>query len=53
MTSGWLILLCGAGIVAGLVFAARRRRADANECGTVSDQWLAEQRTHDRHYSER
>jgi hypothetical protein len=37
----------------GLMVLASRHRVDMAELGTVSQQWLAEQRANDRHYSER
>ena len=54
MNVSWILLFVGVAVGAAAVrYAAWRRRIDTSDCGTVSDQWLAEQRTHDRHYSER
>jgi Tfp pilus assembly protein PilE len=35
------------------VFASWRQGIEMTELGTVSQNWLSEQRAHDRHYSER
>jgi hypothetical protein len=46
-------LLLGAGAMAVILLRSWRRRVEMAELGTVSEQWLAEQRANDRHYSER
>lgn len=56
MTAGsvvWIGLLLGAGAMAIIIFTSWRRRAEMADLGTVSEQWLAEQRANDRHYSAR
>ena len=53
MTVVWIGLLLGAGAMAVIIFMSWRRRVEMAERGTVSDQWLAEQRANDRHDSER
>jgi hypothetical protein len=44
-------LLLGAGAMAVIILRSWRRRVEMAELGTVSEQWLAEQRTNDRHES--
>jgi hypothetical protein len=46
-------LLLGAGAMAVIILRSWRRRVEIAELGTVSEQWLAEQRTNDRHESAR
>jgi lysylphosphatidylglycerol synthetase-like protein (DUF2156 family) len=43
----------GAGAVAVIILKSWRRRVEMAELGTVSEQWLAEQRANDRHESAR
>jgi len=49
-----MLLWIGLGVVAGVVLvallASRRTRIDYGQLGTMSDQWLAEQRANDRPY---
>lgn len=54
MTAVWLGILVF-GIVAVFIvgMASRRHRMGMAELGSVSEQWIAEQRANDRHYSER
>ena len=49
MTVVWIGLLLGAGAVAVIILTSWRRRVEMAELGTVSAQWLAEQRANDRH----
>ena len=49
MTVVWGLLL-GAGAMA-LIILRWSRRVEMAELGTVSEQWLAEQRANDGHYS--
>jgi hypothetical protein len=44
-------LLLGAGAIAVIILRSWRRRVEMAELGTVSEQWLAEQRTNGRHES--
>ena len=46
MTVVWGLLL-GAGAMAVIIFRSWRRRVEMAELGTVSEQWLAEQRAND------
>jgi hypothetical protein len=41
------------GAMAVIILRSWRRRVEMAELGTVSEQWLAEQRTNDRHESAR
>ena len=49
----WIGLLLGAGTTAVIILTSWRRRVEMAELGTVSEQWLAEQRANDRHDSPR
>jgi hypothetical protein len=49
----WIVLTLAAIVAAGIVFASWRRGIEMTELGTISQNWLSEQRAHDRHYSER
>src|SRR5687767_7793915 len=49
----WLVLIVAAVATALVVFASWRHGIEMTELGTVSQNWLSEQRAHDRHYSER
>ena len=51
MTVVGIGLLLGAGAMAVIILRSWRRRVEMAELGTVSEQWLAEQRTNDRHES--
>ena len=53
MNSFWiaLILIAAAAVIAMLT--TFRRRIDLAELGAVSEHWLSEQRSNERHYSER
>jgi hypothetical protein len=53
MTTLWIPILLGAALVAVVILARWRYRVEMAELGTVSENWLAEQRANDRHYSER
>ena len=53
MTAAWILLALGVGCVALIVLSAWRYRVDMAELGTVSTQWLAEQRSQDRDYPHR
>lgn len=53
MTTLWVPILLGAAAVVVLLLTRWRYRVEMAELGTVSEQWLAEQRANDRHYSER
>ena len=53
MTAIWLGLFLSGLVVAFVVAAARRHRVGMSDLGSVSEQWIAEQRANDRHYSER
>lgn len=53
MSTAWIILLLGIGCAIALALTSWRHRVDMAELGTVSQNWLSEQRAHDRHYSER
>jgi lysylphosphatidylglycerol synthetase-like protein (DUF2156 family) len=44
-------LLLGAGAMTVIILRSWRRRVEMAELGTVSEQWLAEQRANDGHYS--
>jgi hypothetical protein len=44
-------LLLGAGVMAVILSRSWRRRVEMAELGTVSEQWLTEQRANDGHYS--
>jgi hypothetical protein len=46
-------LLLGAGAMAAIILRSWWRRVEMAELGTVSEQWLAEQRTNDRNESAR
>ena len=53
MTIVWIGLLLGACVMTITVLRSWRHRVAMTELGTVSEQWIAEQRANDRHYSER
>lgn len=53
VSTAWIILLLGIGCAIALALTSWRHRIDMAELGTVSQNWLSEQRAHDRHYSER
>jgi hypothetical protein len=53
MTAIWIGVLVTAGVTAILVWTSRRHRVDLTDRGTLSQQWLSEQRLNDRHNSER
>jgi hypothetical protein len=53
MTTVWIVLLLAAGAIAAVVFMSWRHGIEMTELGTVSQNWLSEQRANDRHYSER
>jgi hypothetical protein len=53
MTTVWILVLLGAGAFAVVLFLWSRHGIDMTELGTVSQNWLSEQRANDRHYSER
>jgi hypothetical protein len=50
VTVVWELLL-GAGAMAVIILRSWRRRVEMAELGTVSEQWLAEQRSNDGHDS--
>ncbi len=52
MTAFWLGVLVAVGIAATLVLTSWRKRATMAELGTVSDQWLSEQRGQHRNNSQ-
>ena len=49
----WIGVLLAGCVAAAILLTSWRHRIDMAELGTVSDNWLAEQRANDRHYSER
>lgn len=49
----WMVLILAVAATAVVVFASWRRGIEMTELGNVSQNWLSEQRAHDRHYSER
>jgi hypothetical protein len=49
----WMVLILAVAATAAVVFASWRHGIEMTELGTVSQNWLSEQRAHDRHYSER
>ena len=51
--SVWIVVLLAVVAAVLVVFASWRRGIEMTELGTVSQNWLSEQRAHDRHYSER
>ena len=53
MTAIWVGIFLSSLVAGVLVVASRRHRSGMTELGTVSEQWIAEQRANDRHYSER
>ena len=53
VTVVWIGLLVGAGAMAIIIWTSWRRRVEMAELGTVSEQWLAEQRANDRNDSAR
>jgi hypothetical protein len=53
MTTVWIPILLGAAALTIVSLAKWRYRIEMAEMGTVSQQWLAEHRAHDRHDSER
>lgn len=54
MSTIWIgILAAVVCAIALIVLTSWRQRVEMAELGTVSDQWLAEQRTNDRHTSGR
>ena len=53
MTTAWIVLLLFLCVAVIVALKASRRRSDSAERGNVSERWLAEQRSNDRHYSER
>ena len=52
MTVVWIGLLVGGSAMA-IILRSWRRRVEMAELGTVSEQWLAEQRANDRNDSAR
>ena len=53
MNTFWIaVVLLAAGAVLAML-TSFRRRIDLAELGCVSEHWLSEQRSNDRHYSER
>ena len=53
MTIVWIALLLGAGAMTLTVLRSWRHRVAMTELGSVSEQWLADQRSNDRPYSGR
>ena len=53
MTAVWIGLAVTGGVLAFVLWTSWRHRIDMAERGTVSQQWLSEQRANDRHNSER
>jgi Tfp pilus assembly protein PilE len=53
MTPFWIAVLLACGVLAVIIVTSWRHRVEMVELGTVSTQWLAEQRANDRHQSER
>jgi hypothetical protein len=53
MTTVWIMLFLAVGAMAVVLFTSWRHGIEMTELGTVSQQWLSEQRANDRHYSER
>jgi hypothetical protein len=49
----WVMLILAVVATAVVAFASWRHGIEMTELGTVSQNWLSEQRAHDRHYSER
>jgi Tfp pilus assembly protein PilE len=49
----WTMLILAVVATAVVVYASWRHGVEMTELGTVSQNWLSEQRAHDRHYSER
>ncbi len=49
MTAGWIIILLALATAAAVAFTSWRRRTENSDLGTVSAQWLAEQRANGRH----
>ena len=50
MMLAWIAGLLAAGTLVVIVFAFRRPRVEYAELGSMSEQWLAEQRANDRPY---
>ena len=53
MNAGWIVLGLGIAVVVLMVAASWRRRAYDVDLGSVSHQWLAEQRMGQRHDPQR
>jgi len=53
MSTAWIAILLVLCIAVIIALKAARRRTDSAERGTVSERWLAEQRSTDRNYTER
>ena len=53
MTVIWIGLLVTGGGLALFAWTSWRHRVQMADRGTLSQQWLSEQRAQDRHYSER
>jgi hypothetical protein len=53
VTAIWIGLLLAAGATVFMVVTSWRHRIEMAELGSVSEQWLAEQRANDRYHSER
>ena len=53
MITGWLMFFLVVGAAASVLLSSWRRRINLAELGSVSEHWLAEQRSNDRYYSER
>lgn len=52
MTALWLGIIIVGGLAATFALTSWRRRTDKTELGTISDQWLSEQRGNSRHHSQ-
>ena len=50
---GIATLLTGGAMILLFLFTSWRRRADAPELGTMSQQWRSEQRANDRYHVQR
>ena len=53
MTMAWIVLIVGLGAPIFVFVRSRQHRIDTAELGSVSQQWLAEQRNHDGDWSTR
>jgi hypothetical protein len=53
MSAVWIAAGLGVTAVLGIVIASWRRRQYVADLGTVSTQWMAEQRLHAQHDSQR